>query len=445
MRRLRARYLITWGSDVIDHQTLRRALDDSWRRRARPEQLPPDDDWWTTWLFLGGRGAGKSKAINEYALSEIAKGTARRVAIVAATASDVRSTMVEGESGILSIAPAWNRPHYAPGLRRLTWRNGATAHLYSADEPERLRGPNHDLAVVDELCSWRRPSAFDQLMFTLRLPGKRPPRVAIATTPKPTRLLRELLSREGKDVFVSRSTSYQNRANLAPAFFEQVIRKYEGTRIGRQELDAELLEDVEGALWNRALLDEQRREEAPTMRRIVIGIDPSGSGSSSADEVGIVACGLDEAGFGWVLADESGRLQPIDWAKRAIDLYRRLSADRIVAETNFGGGMVEAVIRSVDANVPFKPVTASRGKVARAEPVSALFEQRRVFLSGAFPELEDEMVEFTSNFDRASAGYSPGRVDALVWSLSELMVEREPYAGLFEWYRQEAARGLEVG
>jgi phage terminase large subunit-like protein len=430
---------------AIDHSTLRRALDDSWRRRARPEQLPPEDDWWTTWLFLGGRGAGKTKAINEYALSQIASGAARRVAIVASTANDARAVMVEGESGILSIAPAWNRPHYAPGLRRLTWKNGATATLYSADEPERLRGPNHDLAIVDELCAWRRPSAFDQLMFTLRLPGKRPPRVAIATTPKPTRLLRELLAREGKDVFVSRSTSYANRANLAPAFFEQVIRKYEGTRLGRQELDAEMLDDIEGALWNRALLDEQRRDEAPTMRRIVIGIDPSGSGSSSADEVGIIACGVDESGFGWVLADESGRMQPIDWARRAIDLYHRLHADRIVAETNFGGGMVEAVVRSVDQNVPFTAVTASRGKVARAEPVSALFEQRRVFLHGAFPSLEDEMCEFTSSFDRATAGYSPGRVDALVWSLSELMVEREPYAGLFEWYRQEAARGLEVG
>jgi phage terminase large subunit-like protein len=212
MRR-RVRYLITWGSQVIDHSTLRRALEDSWRRRARPEQLPPDEDWWTIFLFLGGRGSGKTRSINEFALSEIAKGTARRLAIVGATANDTRAILVEGESGILSIAPAWNRPHYAPGLRRLTWKNGASAHLYSADEPERLRGPNHDLAIVDELCAWRRPSAFDQLMFTLRLPGKCPPRVAIATTPKPTRLLRELLAREGKDVFVSRSTSYQNRAN----------------------------------------------------------------------------------------------------------------------------------------------------------------------------------------------------------------------------------------
>jgi phage terminase large subunit-like protein len=430
---------------AIDPSTLRRALDNSWRRRARPEQMPPDEPWWTVWLFLGGRGSGKTKAINEFALSEIAKGNARRVALVSGTANDTRAIMVEGESGLLSIAPAWNRPHYAPGLRKLTWKNGATATLYSADEPERLRGPNHDLAIVDELCAWRRPSSFDQLMFTLRLPGKRPPRVAIATTPKPTRLLRELLAREGKDVYVSRSTSYANRANLAPAFFEQVIRKYEGTRLGRQELDAEMLADVEGALWNRELLDEQRRDEAPSMRRIVVGIDPSGSGSSSADEVGIVACGVDEAGFGWVLADESGRMQPIDWAKRAIGLYHRLQADRIVAETNFGGGMVETVIRSVDQNVPFTAVTASRGKVARAEPISALFEQRRVFLSGAFPQLEDEMCEFTSAFDRATAGYSPGRVDALVWSLSDLMVERTPYQGLFDWYEREAARGLEVG
>jgi phage terminase large subunit-like protein len=422
---------------MTDAATLRRALEGSWRRHARQSQLPPAGDHWSIWLLLAGRGAGKTRSICEFVLSEIAKG-ARRVALVAATASDARSVLVEGESGILSIAPAWNRPHYSPGLRRLTWKNGAIATLYSADEPERLRGPQHDLAAVDELCAWRRPSAWDQLQFTMRLPGKRPPRIAIATTPKPTRLLKELLLREGRDVVVSRSTSYENRENLAPMFFEQIVRKYEGSRLGRQELLAELLDDVEGALWNRALLDELRREAAPVMQRIVVGIDPSGSGNKTADEVGIVACAVDEAGMGWVLADESGKMAPIDWARRAVELYRRLQADRIVAEQNFGGEMVEAVIRSVDANIPYTAVTASRSKVVRAEPISALFEQKRVFLLGAFPELEDEMCEFTSNFDRTTAGYSPGRLDAMVWALTDLMVTATPFQGILDYYHERA-------
>jgi len=233
-------------------------------------------------------------------------------------------------------------------------------------------------------------------MFGLRL-GQRP-LCAVATTPRPTKLIRELVSREGADVLVSRGTSYENRDNLAPQFFDTITKKYEGTRLGRQELMGELLFDVPGALWMRDQLDELRRSQAPELRRIVVAIDPSGTGGEEADECGIVAAGVDDDGKCWVLADASGRCQPTEWAKRAIDLYYRVKADRIVAETNFGGQMVEATIRAIDRNVAYRAVTASRGKVARAEPVSALYEQRRVHHVGTFPELEDQMCAFTSPF-----------------------------------------------
>lgn len=413
-------------------------LQDGWNAIARPSQLPPAGDW-AIWLMLGGRGAGKSRALSEWILAQVVEGR-RHIALLAPTAADVRAVMVEGPSGILAVAPEWNRPTFNPSLRRLTWSNGAVATLFSADEPERLRGPQHDAAAVDELCAFRKPEAWDQLMFGLRLGEK--PRCAIATTPKPTKILKALLAREGQDLVVSRSSSYENRANLAPSFFEQITKRYEGTRLGRQELLAELLDDTPGALWTRDRIEELRRDAAPSFRRIAVAIDPAGS--AEGDETGILAAAVDEAGHGWVLADESGQYQPTDWARRAIDLYHRLHADRIVAETNFGGGMVEATLRAVDPNVSFRAVTASRGKVARAEPVSALYEQGRVHHLGTFPELEDQQCSFTSNFDRSRAGFSPGRVDALVWALSDLMIEPMAGWGIYEYTRQKAL-GLQTG
>ena len=335
-------------------------LEDGWHAVARPSQLPPTGDW-AIWLMLGGRGAGKSRALSEWILAQVVEGR-RHIALLAPTAADVRAVMVEGPSGILAVAPDWNRPTFNPSLRRLTWSNGAVATLFSADEPERLRGPQHDAAAVDELCAFRKPEAWDQLMFGLRLGDK--PRCAIATTPKPTKILKALLAREGQDLVVSRSSSYENCANLAPSFFEQITKRYEGTRLGRQELLAELLDDTPGALWTRDRIEELRRDAAPSFQRIAVAVDPAGS--AEGDETGILAAGIDEAGNAWVLADESGQYQPTDWAQRAIDLYRRLHADRVVAETNFGGGMVEATLRAVDPNVSFRAVSASRGKVARA-------------------------------------------------------------------------------
>jgi phage terminase large subunit-like protein len=345
--------------------------------------------------------------------------------------------MVEGESGVMSIAADWNRPVYEPSKRRVTWPNGALATLYSADEYERLRGPQHDAAWVDELCSWRYPqAAWDNLMLGLRL-GKNP-RCVVTTTPKPTRLIRDLLKREGQDVAVTRGRTEENRANLAPAFYSEIAGRYLGTRIGRQELDAEILDDVPGALWSREQIETLRVIAKPaTLSRVVVAIDPSGGGE---DEAGIVVVGLGADGHGYVLQDLSGKMGSTEWAKKAIRAYHVHEADRVVAEGNFGGDMVEATLRSIDPAVSFKKVTASRGKVARAEPVAALYEQGRVHHVGAFPALEDQMCGFTNDFDSRSAGYSPGRVDALVWAATELMLG-ESAQGWVEHYQRMAANG----
>jgi len=413
------------------------ALGNSWAAVARPNQLPPPGDWWQIWLLLAGRGFGKTRTLAEWVCNQVASGQASRIALVAATAADARDVLVEGESGILAVAPPWFRPIYEPSKRRLTWPNGAVATTFSAEEPERLRGPQHDAAVCDELGSWSRPETWDMLQFGLRL--GRNPRCLVATTPRPTKLIRELLSREGRDVVVTRGSTYENRANLAPGFFNQVIRKYEGTRLGRQELNAELLEDTPGALWSQGIIDAARQVAAPDLERIVVAIDPAATSGEDADETGIVVVGKDHRGHGYILADASGKYQPIEWAKIAITAYRTHHADRIVAEINNGGEMAENTLRIVDPNIPFTAVRASRGKVTRAEPASALYEQGRMHHIGTFPQLEDQMTNFTSDFDRNAAGYSPDRVDALVWATTELLVEQMKSYGMYEVMRRRAA------
>src|SRR5271155_683241 len=413
------------------------ALENSWPAVARPNQLPPPRDWWQIWLLLAGRGFGKTRTLAEWVCEQAASGRASRIALVAATAADARDVLVEGQSGILAVAPPWCRPVYESSKRRLTWPNGTIATTFSAEEPDRLRGPQHDAAVCDELASWSHPETWDMLQFGLRL--GRNPRCLVATTPRPTKLIRELLAREGRDVVVTRGSTYENRANLAPGFFDQVIRKYEGTRLGRQELNAELLEDTPGALWSPGIIDAARQAAAPTLVRIVVAIDPAATSGEDADETGVVVVGKDNQGHGYVLADASGKYQPIEWAKIAIAAYRAHHADRIVAERNNGGAMVEATIRMVDTNVPVTTVWASRGKVARAEPVSALYEQGRIHHVGGFPALEDQMCGFTSDFDRQRAGYSPDRVDALVWAVADLLVEQMSNEGFYFWAKEKAA------
>ena len=365
-------------------------------------------------MLLAGRGFGKTRTGAEFVRAEVEAERASRVALVAPTAADARDVMVEGESGILAISPPWNRPLYEPSKRRVTWPNGAIATLYSADEPERLRGPQHDLAWPDELAAWRYPEAWDQLMFGLRLGSK--PRVVVTTTPRPTRLIRELLA--SPTTVVTRGSTFDNRANLAPAFFEQVIRKYEGTRLGRQELYAEVLDDVPGSLWTRAMLEAANQPHPPPdLVRVVVAIDPAVTSGEDSDETGIVVAGLGTDGLAYVLADRTCRMSPDGWARRAVTALDEFKADRIVAEVNNGGDLVEATIRTVRRDVPYRKVTASRGKRVRAEPIAALYEQARVKHAPGLAALEDQMLAF---LPEGSEG-SPDRVDALVWALTELI------------------------
>lgn len=403
------------------------ALKSDWRVLARGPQLPPAD--FSIWLFLAGRGSGKTWAHSHFVHEQAATGAAKRIAIVGATADAVRFTQVEGAAGILAAAGAWERPTYESGKGQITWPSGAIARLFSADSPELLRGPEHDLAWCDELASWRRAQeTWDNLMMGLRS-GPRP-QVVISTTPKPTKLIKDLVAREGADgIVITRSSTYDNRINLPPSFFAQLVKKYEGSRVGRQELLAELLLDVPGALWSHANLQETRVEVAPPMQRVVVAVDPSGSGNENADEAGIVVAGVDAAGEAYCLADLSGRMAPVEWARKAIDAYHFYKANLVIAETNFGAQMVIDTLAAVDPNVPTKAITSSRGKVLRAEPISTYFEQGRGHLCGSFPALEDELTSFTADYDRSRDG-SPNRVDALVFAFSELLLN-QPLGGYF--------------
>ncbi|HEU0218624.1 MAG TPA: terminase family protein [Stellaceae bacterium] len=387
-------------------------------------------------MLLAGRGFGKTRSGAEYVRAMVGSRKARRIALVGPTAADVRAVMVEGESGLLSICPPDNCPLYEPANHRLVWPDGTVAMTYSADEPNRLRGPQHDFAWCDELAAWRHPEAWDMLMFGLRLGAD--PRAVVTTTPRPTKLIKSLLA--DPKVVVTRGTTAENRENLAPAFLEQIVRRYEGTRLGRQELEAELLDDAPGALWTHGLIEAGRVSKLPELARVVVAIDPAAGSGDHSDETGIVVAGKDGGGHGYVLGDLSGRYAPTEWAQAAIAAYRAHGADRIVAEVNNGGEMVEATLRVVDPTVSFSAVHAARGKVARAEPVAALYEQGRVHHLGALPRLEDQMCAFIpgahGDFDRTAAGYSPDRVDALVWALTELLVRPVAGQGIFEAYRR---------
>ena len=410
------------------------ALAYDWRFWARDSQLPPPGDW-RVWLLMAGRGFGKTRSGAEWVRMQVEDERARRIALVAPTVADLRNVMIEGESGILAISHPEFKPDYFASRNRLHWPNGAVALGFSADEPERLRGPQHDAAWCDELAAWRYPEAWDMLQFGLRL-GK-DPRVVVTTTPKPVRLVRMLL--KDPAVRVTRGSTRENRNHLAPAFLAEIVRRYEGTRLGRQELEAELLEDAAGALWTRDTLEAARVREAPELARVVVALDPAVTSGEDADETGIVVAGVSAGGIAFVLEDASGRLRAEEWARRAVALYRRHRADRVIGEVNNGGELVEATLRAVDAAVSYKPVRASRGKVVRAEPVAALYEQGRVKHCSAFPQLEDQMAAFTAEFDRANAGYSPDRLDALVWAITELLIAPAE-TGLLDYYADLAGR-----
>jgi phage terminase large subunit-like protein len=403
-----------------------RILRYQWRNwKARPDQLAPPDKW-KVWLILAGRGFGKTRSGAEWVREQVESGAARRIALVAETATDARTVMVEGESGILAISPPRLRPLWEPSKRQLTWPNGAIATTYSGDEPDQLRGPQHDAAWADEPAKWKYPTeVWDNLEMGLRLGSD--PRIVATTTPRPIPLLRELL----KDPMtkVTRGSTYDNLVNLTPDFIERMRTKYEGTRLGRQELYAEMLEDTPGALWTHATLESARVRSFPPMERIVIGIDPAVTSGENADDTGIIVAGLGEDGFYYILRDLSCHLSPAAWGRRVINAYREYGADRIIAEVNNGGDMVEHTLLTIDANAPYKSVHASRGKRARAEPVASLYEQGKVrhvvgcdnAPSNEMDELEKEMCSFVpGNMD-----HSPDRVDALVWAMTELALEEQ--------------------
>ncbi len=389
-----------------------------WRVWARSDQLPPGGDW-TSWLILGGRGAGKTRAGAEWIRAQVegetplAAGTTKHIALVAQDYAEGRSVMIEGPSGLLALSPKAWRPAWKKTARELTWPNGAKATLYSAEDPEALRGPQHDAAWLDELAKYTKArETFDQLQFGLRLGAR--PRQVVTTTPRPVPALKRLMA--DPTTVISHATTFANKANLAPAFFDAVIARFEDTHLGRQELMGELIDDVPGALWARAEIDRFRVHTPPDLARVVVAIDPPVTSGPRADECGIVAAALGTDEQFYVLRDASVQgLSPGGWAARAVALYEQFSADRIVAEVNQGGELVRSVLDQAGHHLPLHLVRASRGKIARAEPIAALYERGLVHHVGSLPELEDQMCSFTGE-----GAKSPDRLDALVWALSEL-------------------------
>lgn len=378
---------------------------------ARKEQLP-DNDNWVTWLFLAGRGAGKTRTAAEYLAWQAITNPQTRWAIVAPTHADARDTCVEGESGILNVLREYNvLKDYNRSRSEIFLTNKSRIKLYSGEEPDRLRGPQFHGGWFDELAAFKYPEAWDQYQFGARL-GEHP-RTIVTTTPRPTKLIKDLLKRD--NVKVVRGSTFDNAKNLAPSALAELRLRYENTRLGRQELYGEVLEEVEGALWTRDIIETSRVTECPALVRIVIGVDPAVTSGESSDETGIVAVGITANGHYYVLADKTLRATPDAWARASVNLYHELKADRIVAETNNGGDMVTLLMRQVDPTVSVKKVTATRGKQLRAEPISSLYEQGRVHHVGYFEQLESQMCEWTP-----LSKESPDRLDALVWALTEL-------------------------
>ena len=415
----RAACLETIMSDL--HRREAMELKYAWPLHARDSQLPPPGDW-DTWLILAGRGFGKTRTGAEWVRDQVESRAAHRIALVARTLDEAQSVMIEGESGIVNISPPWDKPTYEPSKRKLTWPNGAHALAFSSHEPDQLRGPQFDAAWCDELASWEYPAqTWDNLTFALRL-GRRP-RSVVTTTPKSIELVHGLPNRPG--VQVTRGSTYENQDNLPPAYFSQLIEQYDGTRIGQQEIYAELIDEDEDAIWKREWIEKARLSSHPPVARIVVAIDPAMSTKPNSSETGIVVVGADmRRKHAYVLADESGRLTPNSWALRAAHLFDKFNATRIIAEDNAGGDMVKSTLKNaVDRTLPYKGIKARRGKYIRAEPVAALYEQGRVHHVGRFPDLEDQMCTWTPDLGPSN---SPDRADALVHAITELIIDRNP-------------------
>ncbi|MFA6364587.1 DNA-packaging protein [Methanoregula sp.] len=380
--------------------------------KARPAQIPPSGSW-QYWMLKAGRGFGKTRVGGEWSVKQAREIPRSRGALIAPTAADARDVMVEGESGILAISPDNFMPLYEPSKRRLTWPNGTIATLYSGEEPNRLRGPQHHWVWADEMASWKYPETWDMALFGLRL-GKNP-RAVITTTPRPIAIIKELM--KDPRCVVTGGSTYENKDNLAPLFITSIVKKYEGTRLGRQELNAEILDDNPGALWNRATIEALRSPKPKQFLRIVVGVDPAVSGGEESDETGIIVDGVDAKGHGYTLADYSIRGTPYEWALQVVRAVQDWKADRVIGEVNNGGDLVEMNLRRIDPNIPFRSVHATRGKAVRAEPIAALYEQGRWHHVGAFPQLEDQMCDWVPNEPNQK---SPDRMDAHVWAAIEL-------------------------
>ena len=412
------------------------ALLHDWRNfNARPEQVAPDGEW-DIWAIIAGRGFGKTRAGSEWVREQVKSGR-KRIALIAETQRDLEQVIVEGDSGILAVCPPDERPTYTKKPVKLLFPNGAVALGYNGTEPDQLRGPQFDAAWCDELAKWRYArETWDQLQFALRLGDD--PRVLVTTTPRPIELIKSIVSGGEGRVKVTSGRTADNFLNLAPAFVDKLTKKYGGTRLGRQELEAEILGDLPGALWSMSTLDTYRKKTAEC-DRIVVAVDPAASNNPDSDEHGIIVAGR-EGQEGRILEDATMQGSPTEWARRTVSLYRSWEADAVVVEVNQGGDMVKHTLLTIDPNVNVIEVRASRGKHVRAEPIAALYEQGRIAHVGAFPELESQMTQMTIHgFEGVG---SPDRVDALVWALSELfpdMTEKIPDVSRFAI--QRASKG----
>lgn len=381
---------------------------------ARKEQLPPDSDW-HIWLYMAGRGAGKTRTAAEWLAWEAIKQPGTRWAIVAPTFSDARDTCAEGESGVITVLRRYKMLHsWNRSIGEIILTNGSRIKLFSADQPDRFRGPQHHGAWCDELAAYRYSDAWDQLQFGLRLGDK--PRIIVTTTPRPTPLIRALANRADGSVAITRGSTFDNAANLAPSALLELQARYNNTRLGRQELYGEILEDVEGALWTKGLIDRNRLNKAPSLARIVVSIDPAVTNTKESDETGIIVLGSDAAGHGYVLGDYSFRGSPLDWASKAVSVFDEHKADSILVEVNQGGDMVAQVLRQIRLGLPIREVRAHVGKRLRAEPIAAMYEQGRIHHIGEFAQLEDQMTLWTpEEVD------SPDRLDAMVQGFADLL------------------------
>lgn len=402
----------TWVLNQFSDQDKAR-LNYIWQIHARPNQLPPEGDWFC-WMLRSGRGFGKTRTGSEWVIGRAKHGPYHPIALIGQTKADVRDTMVElGDSSILKRSPPWFMPTYEPSKRRLVWPNGMVAIIYSGDEPDQLRGPQHGSAWVDELAKFKYPQeTWDNLELGLRLGDN--PQVVVTTTPRPIPVIKTLLA--DLQTVDTVGSSYENQLNLSPRYIERVIKKYEGTRLGRQEVHGIILDDVPGALWTHGLIEENRVTKHPDLVRIVVAVDPQASTSEGSSDTGIVVAGLDNKRHGYVLEDMTVNASPAGWAAQAISGYHKYRADLIVCEVNNGGDMVENTIRAVDNTVNVKQIRASRSKYTRAEPVAALDEQHLVHHVGMLAELEDQMCQWLPGDD------SPDRMDARVWAITELML-----------------------